>query len=139
MDEYKSLYDNWTKPNSDSETKHITIGKLFSHKKLPATEPQPLRLRSPKKGFEKTVAEIIEEVLLERREPLLAKEIFDLILAKGRDTGSYKDFSSQLNTISKSKNRFHREKINKKFYWGLIEWRNDRGVGFNKYKFTLIK
>ena len=45
-----------------------------------------------------------------------------------RNIVDLKDFSSQLINISKSKNRFLKEKINNRNYWGLTEWTN--GIGF---------
>jgi hypothetical protein len=142
MDESKLPYNIDSTSGRSIEigiNKEITIKDIPLRKVAPAINSKPLRERSPKNGFEKTIAEIIEEVLIERKEPMLVKEIYDSLCLRGRNVGTLKDFSSHLISIAKAKKRFHKSKENNKNQWGLIEWRNDSGVGFNKYKALLKK
>lgn len=110
------------------ENKEILIRDLYV-KEVPVI--QPLRLRIPKSGMEKNMAESIEEILKEQARPLTVKELFEEFERKGREMSNLKDFSSQLNNIGKAKNKFHKDKINNRNLWGLSEWRNGTGKGFN--------
>jgi hypothetical protein len=121
-------YYDPNKTIKDLSLKHVVIRQ----------EIKPLRQRAPKDGFAKTIAEMVEEILIEKDKPLTAKEILDAIQTKGRKVGELKDFSSQLISISKNKNRFFREKIKNINFWGVSEWNN--GIGFKKvYKEKLNK
>lgn len=110
--------------------KMILISEIFGRQKI---ELPPLRVRMPKSGHDKNIAECIEEILREEARPLSVKELFDALIAKGRKVDNLKDFSSQLINIAKSKKQFHKEKIVNKNYWGLSEWMNGTGKGFNLF------
>lgn len=117
-----------TKPNLGSSA--IVIKDLsLSHVVVPLKR-KSLRQRTPRNGFNKTVAEIIEEILIEKDKPLTAKELLASTNEKGRKLGELKDFSSQLISISKNKNRFFKVKINNVNFWGLSEW--GTGIDFKR-------
>ncbi|MDP1843249.1 MAG: hypothetical protein Q8K64_07485 [Sediminibacterium sp.] len=110
------------------DNKDIKLKDVFANQ---VKKTEPLRLRMPKSGVAKNVAEAIEEALRENGRPLSVKELYDAFITKGRELGNLKDFSSQLNSIGKAKSRFHKEKVNNRNYWGLSDWRNGTGKGFN--------
>lgn len=106
-------------------------------KKVGKKEIKPLRQRLPRKGYAKTVAEFIEEIMHEKNKPLSVKQLLDYMVEKRGSGQNAKNFSSQLNTISLKTGRFMKKKINTTIYWGLSEW--DSGIGFKKEYFNKIE
>lgn len=123
----RNEYTNSNKTIKDLSLKHVVI----------PVRKKPLRQRTPKNGFAKTIAEMIEEILIEQDKPLTAKELLEATYQKGRKVGELKDFSSQLISIYKIKNHFFKEKIKNVNFWGISEWSN--GIGFKKVYKEKIK
>ena len=76
----------------NNRTSNVTIKDVSLTHVVTPLKRKPLRERKPKSGFTKTIAEIIEEILIEKDRSLTAKELLASIYEKGRKVGELKDF-----------------------------------------------